>query len=263
MDRDRWSGAEAYERFMGRWSRLLADRVISDQTVRPGLRWLDVGCGTGALTQSVLTHCSPQSVLGVDPAAGFVAAAREQVTDARASFETGSAERLPLGDGDVDRVVSGLVLNFVPDQEMALTEMRRVLRPGGAATVYVWDYADGMQMLRYFWDAAAELDPGSAIHDEGDRFPVCQTGGLEGALAAVGFSDIRAGEAWIPQVFADFDDYWQPFLGGTGPASAYCASLTDPGRARLAERLVDRLPTQSDGSIRLRARAWVATAVSP
>ncbi len=262
MDQDRWSGAEAYERFMGRWSRLVADQVISGLVVPPGLRWLDVGCGIGALAQSVLAHCSPESLLGVDPAEGFVAAARERVIDSRAHFETGSAERLPVGDRVIDRVVSGLVLNFVRDPETALREIRRVLRSGGEATMYVWDYAEGMQMLRYFWDAAAELDPGSVAHDEGDRFPVCQSGGLVDAMTACGFTNIRADEAWIPQVFADFADYWQPFLGGAGPASAYCVSLGEVGQERLAERLRDKLPAAPDGTISLRARAWVATAVS-
>lgn len=167
-----------------------------------------------------------------------------------------------MGDGEIDRVGSGLVLNFVPYPDKALMEMRRALVVGGEATAYVWDYADGMQMLRSFWDAATSIDYESASHDEGDRFPVCRPGGLGEAFEAAGFTGIRASEVWIPMFFTAFDDYWEPFLGGTGPASAYCLSLTDAGRERLAQRLTESLPVAPDGSISLQARAWVVTASS-
>ena len=145
---DKWCSAELYESFMGRWSRALAAEVVTWLDPPPGLRWLDVGCGTGALSAAVLAGADPVSLAGVDPADAYVARAASGVTDPRATFQVGQAGALPVRDTSVDRVVSGLVLNFVPDAGGALNEMRRVLVPGGVAAAYVWDYAEGMMMLR-------------------------------------------------------------------------------------------------------------------
>ncbi|MGY1808020.1 class I SAM-dependent methyltransferase [Blastococcus sp. SYSU D00669] len=251
-----WAGAERYEAYVGRWSRPVARRFLDLLAVPAGRRWLDVGCGTGALTTAVLSAAAPASVTGVDPSADFVAHARATVTDPRVVFEQGSAQSLPLADGSVDVVVSGLVLNFVPDAAAALAEMRRVAAPGGLIAAYVWDYAGGMELMRHFWAAAAERDPVVGDLDEGLRFALCRPGPLRRLFEDAGLDGVAVGEVVVPTVFADFDNYWTPFLGGTGPAPAYAAALGEPDRAALRELLRRRLPVAEDGSIRLTARAW-------
>jgi SAM-dependent methyltransferase len=250
-----WAGAAAYEAYVGRWSRAVAPRFLAGLDVPAGRAWLDVGCGTGALTEAVLAACSPASVLGVDPAPAFLAHAAVQVADVRASFREGDAQALPVEDVSVDVVVSGLVLNFVPDRAAGVAEMRRVVRPGGVVSAYVWDYADGMQFLRFFWDAAVDLDPAARDLDEGRRSGWCRPGPLRD-LFAEAFEDVAVDAIVVPTAFAGFDDYWTPFLGRTGPAPAYVASLGDQQRTALREALRARLPTAADGAIGLSARAW-------
>jgi SAM-dependent methyltransferase len=220
-----------------------------------GLRWLDVGCGTGALTAAVLECASPASVVGVDPSEGFLETARAQTDDPRAGFEVGDAMALGFTDGTFDAVVSGLVLNHVPDPDTAASELARVAGPGGTVAAFVWDYASGMAMLRHFWDAATALDPDAAELDEG-RFPLCRPERLHELWQAVGLVDVTVEPLEVPTVFADFDDFWNPFLGGPGPAGGYVESRTDDQRAALRELLRDRLPAEPDGSIALTARAW-------
>lgn len=221
--------------------------------VPAGRRWLDVGCGTGALTSTVLETAEPASVLGVDPSAGFLSVARARVADARAGFEVGDARSLPVPDGAVDVVVSGLALNFVPDPAAALAEFARVSSPGGVIAAYVWDYAEGMAMLRYFWDAAVALDPAAKAFDEGSRFPLCRPEALRERWTESGLSGVDVRPIDVPTVFADFDDYWDPFLGGQGPGPVYVAGLTPEARDALRDRLHSTL---GDGPIALTARAW-------
>ncbi|MGK5113623.1 MULTISPECIES: class I SAM-dependent methyltransferase [unclassified Geodermatophilus] len=258
-----WAGGAHYEAYVGRWSRLVARPFLAGLSVPRGSTWLDVGCGTGALTGEVLAACAPAAVVGVDPSADFLASAAAQVRDGRASFRQGTAQALPVADGSVDAVVSGLVLNFVSDRRLALAEMRRAARSGGVVAAYVWDYAGEMQLMRYFWDAATDLDPAAADLDEGRRFPDCAPGPLHDLFAAAGLEDVTVEETVVPTVFPDFDDYWTPFLGGTGPAPAYAVSLADEHRAALREALRSRLPVGDDGSISLTARAWAVRGRCP
>ena len=170
--KDVWASGEAYEPYVGRWSRLVAREFVAWLGVGPGAAWLDVGCGTGALTQTILDSRSPKRVTGVDPSDGFVAFARHKVADPRAAFEVGDAQALPVADGAFDAAVSGLVINFVPDQAKAVREMRRATRSKGTVAAYVWDYAGEMQMMRRFWDAAVALDaaPRRSTRAGGFRF---------------------------------------------------------------------------------------------
>ncbi|WP_205718241.1 class I SAM-dependent methyltransferase [Actinomadura sp. WMMA1423] len=255
-DPEVWAAGDAYEAYVGRWSRSVAREFVRWLDVSVGGYWLDAGCGTGALTAAVLELADPAQVVGVDPAEGFIAHARTRMDDARAEFRVGDAQSLPLPDGRFDAVVSGLALNFVPDPRRAAAEFARVAAPGGVAAAYVWDYAEGMAMLRYFWDAAASLDPAAAERDEGRRFPLCSPEQLARLWTEAGFAEVTVGAIELPTVFADFGDYWQPFLGGQGPAPGYVMSLTDEHRDALRDLLRDRLPARPDGSIPLTAKAW-------
>ena len=251
-----WIAGDAYESYMGRWSRPVARAFITWLDAPAQARWVDVGCGTGALTAAVLAAVAPSLVCSLDASAPYVAFARRKVGDARASFAAADARSLPLVDGCADAVVSGLVLNFVPDPDRALAEMARVTRAGGTVAVYVWDYADGMQVLRRFWDVATSLDPGARPLDEGQRFPLCHLPALEARFRAAGLHGVAGRAIDVPASFNDFADYWTPFLGGQGPAPGYVASLGDSQRARLRDRLRAELPVDANGGIHLGARAW-------
>ena len=246
-----WAKGEAYEPYIGRWSRPVAERFVAWLAPARGDRWLDVGCGTGALTEAVLAT-GPAAVLGVDPAPGFVGYARERV-GGRAAFAVADAAALPARDGSVDRVVSGLVLNFLPDPPAAVAGMARACRPGGTVAGYVWDYGGGMQLVERFWAAATAVDPAAADRDEFRRFGYWQPDELTGLLAGAGLTGVRTTEITVPTVFRDFADYWTPFLGGQGPAPAYLAQLPAGTRDRVRDRLRASLPA---GPIRLTARAY-------
>lgn len=236
-----WGQGEPYERYVGRWSRLVARELLDWLEVPPGQAWLDVGSGTGALSSTVLELAAPASVTGVDPSEGFVAHARMAVPGAR--FVVGDAQELPFADGVFDAVVSGLVLNFVPDAERALRELTRVARSSGTVAAYVWDYSGRMELMRWFWDAAGDLDPAAQALDEGRRFRAFERpDNLERSFRAAGQEQVASRAIDVPTVFRDFDDYWEPFLGGQGPAPAYVASLGEEDRERLRASLEERLP---------------------
>ena len=163
VGQERWGGAAAYERFMGRWSRTLAPAYLAWLGEPPGRKWVDVGCGTGALSAAILAGYEPAAIVGVDPSKDFVAVAGDTVTDPRVRFERASAASIPVEDGWADAVVAGLVLNFVPDLDAALAEMRRIAAPGAVIGAYVWDYGGEMQLIRRLFDAAIALDPEAAL----------------------------------------------------------------------------------------------------
>ncbi len=261
--KDVWASGAAYEPYVGRWSRLVAREFLAWLAVPHGRRWLDVGCGTGALTETILAAASPGEVKGVDPSEGYVAFACEQVRDPRASFTVGNAHQLPCETGAYDAVVSGLVLNFVQQPGLAVAEMGRVARPGGRVAAYVWDYAGGMQLMRHFWDAAVALDPAARDLDEGRRFPLCTAEPLRQLFGGASLKDVEVRPIDVPTVFRDFDDYWSPFLGGQGPAPTYAMSLSEERRAALRDRIRASLSVAADGAIHLVARAWAARGTVP
>lgn len=252
---------DAYEPYAGRWSRLVAAHFVEWLDAPSGLDWLDVGCGTGALSEAILEGSEPRSVQGVDPSPEFVSFARDRLTDARAAFEVGDAAALPVEPDSSDRTVSGLVLNFLPDPRAALAEIRRATRPGGSIAAYVWDYAEGMQMMRVFWDAAAKLDADASSLDEGRRFPLCRPEPLRSLWEGAGLADVDVASIEIETVFRDMDDFWTPFLGGQGPAPGYAAGLTEADRQALRSTIERQLPVVGDGSIALMARAWAVRGV--
>lgn len=253
-----WSGGTAYERYMGRWSRKVAPQFAAWIDASPGADWIDVGCGTGELTVAILRKCEPSQVIGIDSSAAFLRVAEVQVSDPRIQFKQGDAQAIPEGDESFDVAVSGLVLNFVPDKERAVQEMARVTRPGGTVALYVWDYAGHMQVMRYFFDAATALDLGASEFDDGVRAPICRPGPLAELFSRAGLRNVEVQAIDIPTAFESFDDYWTPFLGGTGSAPKYCMSLDEGAREQLREKIRSRLPTGPDGEILLAARAWAA-----
>ncbi len=258
---DVWAIGAAYEPYVGRWSRLVAREFLAWLAVPPAKQWLDIGCGTGALSQVILEVASPSKVKGVDPSEGYIAFARDQVADDRVSFSVGDAQALPLESAQYDAVVSGLVLNFVPQPGLAVSEMLRVARPSGIVAAYVWDYADQMQLMRYFWDAAVKLDLAAFDLDEGQRFQICKPEPLAKLFHTAKLNNIEVRAIDIPTVFRDFDDYWRPFLGGQAPAPTYAMSLSEDRRTTLREEIRANLPIATDGSIHLIARAWAIRGV--
>jgi SAM-dependent methyltransferase len=253
---DRWAAGSTYEGFMGRWSRQLAVKFLSWLQVPPGAHWLDVGCGTGALTVEICERARPASVVGCDPAEAFIEYARERHADKGCSFAVGGAGTLPTRSGGFGSVTSSLALNFFADIDAAVSEMHGLIERGGVLSASVWDYSGRMDFLRYFWDAVSLLDPDARDLDEGVRFPMCRPEALTALFGKAGLRDIRCAPIEIATEFADFHDYWQPFLGGTGPAPSYVASLDEERRQALASTLQRSLPRRQDGTIALVARAW-------
>jgi SAM-dependent methyltransferase len=270
-----WASGAAYERYVGRWSRLVAREFLASLNVKNKARWLDVGCGTGALCQTILGH-EPLSVTGIDASEAFVHHAKEQLSNTQVTFLIGDARALPFDDQTFDAVVSGLMLNFVPEPEKAALEMARVAKPNGTVAAYVWDYAGkfqdenprsliahdqkdfhpGMEMMRYFWDAVSALNPTALTPDEGQRYPLCKPEPLTKLFENAGLKHVEVRAIDVATTFRDFDDYWSPFLGGQGPAPSYTMSLDEEARAALREYLRARLPRGPNGSIPLVARAW-------
>jgi SAM-dependent methyltransferase len=260
--KDSWDSGDAYEPYVGRWSRLVAPEFLGWLTVPPGRRWLDTGCGTGALAESILALAAPGEVVGIDPSPAYVTVARDRVSDdPRVGFEVGDAQALQAPSAAFDAVVSGLVLNFLPEPDGALSEMARVVRPGGVVAAYVWDYAEGMQMMRHFWDAAVALAPRVSEIDEGRRFTLCDPEPLTDLFRTAGLKKVEVRAIDVPTVFRDFEDYWSPFLGGQGPAPGYAMSLSEERRAALRERVRGSLPTNAKGEHHLIARAWAVRGV--
>ncbi len=252
---DSWNEGHPYEIYVGRWSRLIASSFLSWLKMPSHLTWLDVGCGTGALTEAILEESQPVAVIGVEPSAGFLKMAESRV-QGKAILHRGYATAIPVADGSVDVVVSGLVLNFIVDSVQGLLEMKRTTRSEGTIAAYVWDYAHGMQMMRYFWDAAMQLDSRAEALDEGKRFALCSPAALTSAFEVSGLTNIKVAPITVPTKFHDFNGFWLPFLGGQGPAPSYVASLDEESRNRLREQLRRNLPVEADGSVALVARAW-------
>jgi len=251
-----WDAGGPYERFVGRWSRLVASAFLAWLAVPAGRSWADVGCGTGALTESILTQCAPNVVIGIDRSEAFEAEARRHSTDAPVRFQVGDATALPLDAATCDVTVSGLVLHFVSDPPAMAREMFRVTKPGGTVAAYVWDYVGGMEMLRFFWDAAVAVSPQDTQMDQAERFPLCQPAPLTTLWQDLGLTAVTVRAITIPTVFHDFDDYWTPFLGKQGAAPTYLASVDAETQEQIRAVLQSRLVPAPDGSIALTARAW-------
>ena len=262
MTTDAWTDGKAYERYVGRWSRRVAEAFIRWLGVRPHGTWLDFGCGTGALAQTILATADPALVTGCDRSPGYVAYARHQTPDARANFRVAELPDLPRTGGGFDAVVSGLVLNFLPSPADGVGAMASRARVGGTIAAYVWDYAEGMEFMRVFWDAAIALDGTARELDEGVRFPLCRPDALLRLFEGAGLHGVEVQPITVPTIFQRWDDYWTPFLGGQGPAPSYVKTLPPERRVELGDAIRRRLPAAPDGTIRLHARAWAAKGIA-
>jgi SAM-dependent methyltransferase len=263
---DVFAVAPAYEAYIGRWSRPVAREFVRWLGVPAGSRWLDVGSGTGALTDVLVEVGGARAVVGVEPSPGFVRHARGRSYGAtEVQFLEGDAQALPVASGEVDVGVSGLVLNFVPDRPRMVSEMARAVRPRGTVALYVWDASGGgMELITRFWEAVVEVDPACSAIAEADRFrDVCAPEPLRALFGGAGLGAVETRAIDVPTVFRDFEDYWTPFLGGQGPAPAYLASVSEEQRNAVRERLRRILPAAADGTIRLNARAWAVRGTKP
>jgi trans-aconitate methyltransferase len=258
-----WHGGADYESFVGRWSRLVADELVDWLDVPVGRSWLDVGCGTGALTASIVMRAAPSRVVAIDRSPDFVASARARLDDPRATFLVGDAMALPAVGAPVDVVVSGLLLNFLPDPIAAVAGLRDAVRRGGTVAAYVWDYADGMQPIRAFWDVAVELASSAREQDEAVRFPLCRPDRLRRLFGQAGLAEVATREIDVEAAYRDFDDYWSPFLSGVGPAPGYCASLPADRREELRLRLLAHVTADAAAPIAMRARAFAVRGTAP
>ena len=248
--------SDAYSRFMDRWGRRLAPLLVKFAQLGAPASVLDVGTGLGALATSLASAYPHASVTGIDPSAAFIEAAAARTQNPRLQFLGGDAQALQFPDGSFDAVLSSLVMNFILEPSQALREMIRVTRPGGVVAAAVWDYGEGMEMLRVFWDEAIALNPAVALSDE-RHLALCKRGELGALWRSGGLAGIDEQPLTIDLNFESFDDYWSPFLGGIGPAGAYVAALSESDRDALRYRLVHRLcDGHEDQPITLHARAW-------
>jgi SAM-dependent methyltransferase len=252
--KDKWNSGDPYEYFMGRLSTLMAPVFLKWLNVPSDINWLDIGCGTGALSEAIEQNGRPKILSCIDPSENFIEKVMKRIS-VKGEFRVGSVENIPFENESFEIVVSGLALIFFPNLERALSEMKRVLKPNGVAAAYVWDYAGRMDFLRYFWDAAYQIDSKSKKLDEGIRFPICNSNKLIEVFQEAGLVEIESSFLDTDTIFDDFDDYWNPFLGGQGPAPSYLASLSHELQKELKNKLRERLYCEPDGSIKLLGRA--------
>jgi SAM-dependent methyltransferase len=249
------ASADAYDRFVGRYSPALAAGLIELAGVAPAMRALDVGCGPGALLSALAERLGAENVAGADPSEPFVNACRQRVPGAE--VVVAGAEALPFADGAFDATLSQLVVNFMDDAEAGVREMARVTGAGGTVASAVWDYEGEMTLLRTFWDAAGEMDEDGAAADEAAVMQWCREGDLAELWERAGLADVRAGELTVSASYEGFEDLWWPLPTGVGPAGAYTKSLDEERRAALHDAFRRRLGV-GDEPFELTARAWTA-----
>jgi len=260
MSMDRWTSGAHYDGWMGRWSRLLAQEFVSWLAAPAGLRWIDVCCGSGVVTQTIGERAGPHSVTGVDASSEQIEFARQSRARPNVNFETGDAMALRFPDARFDAAVCGLGLNYLPSPVRALEEFRRVVSPGGTIAIYVWDYASGAMFLRHFWDAAIAIDSDAATFDQAQRFPMCTQEGLLHVFEEAKLEDLSEHALEVVTRFASFDDYWEPLLTGQGSAPSYLATRDERIQTAIRDRLRATLPTNPQGVIEMPARAWAIRA---
>jgi SAM-dependent methyltransferase len=251
---DEWNAGDPYEYFMGRWSSLMASKFLKWLNVPSNKKWLDVGCGTGALSEAIEQNCKPKNLTCVDPSESFIEKVKQRIS-ITGDFRVSSVENLPFENKSFEIIVSGLALNFFPNLDSALSELKRVSKQHGVIAAYVWDYSDRMDFLRLFWDAAYHIDLKSRELDEGLRFPICDSENLINLFESANLMEVESAKLDIDTDFKNFDDYWNPFLGGQGPAPSYLASLNSELQKVLKNNIKERIRFEFDGSFKLLGRA--------
>ncbi len=256
---DKWTSGADYDRWMGRWSRLLADEFLQWLNLPAKLRWLDVCCGSGVLSEAIVERFAPRRIVGVDVSLQQIEFARAHRASPSVSFQVGDAMALPFEAASFDAIVCGLGLNYLPDPKNALHGMRRVADRGGVIAIYVWDYAEGTRFLREFWDAATAVDPEAAVYDQAHRFGLCNPESLGELFDSAGLERVTVQALDIITRFVNFDDYWQPLLAGQGSAPNYLMSRDAATQVAIRERLRHALPADEAGIIELPARGWAVS----
>ena len=246
--------ADAYDRYMGRYSVLLSAQLSDLAGVRDGQRVLDVGCGPGALTAELVERLGPAAVSAVDPSEPFVAAARER--HPQVDVRRAAAEQLPFADDAFDAALAQLVVHFMADPSAGVAEMRRVTRPDGVVAACVWDHAGGQGPLSAFWEVATDFDP--EVTDE-SQLTGSDEGDLARLFASAGLRDVDETALSVSLEHPTFEEWWEPFTFGVGPAGVYVAALDAERQAQLRERLREALP---DPPFVLTARAWTALGIA-
>jgi SAM-dependent methyltransferase len=247
-----WNDPAGYERYVGHWSRAVAPRFLDWLALPAELRWLDIACGTGALTSAILAGCGPEQVVGLDASADYLASAQSSCANPRARFIPGDATALAFPSASFDVAVSGLALNFIAF-DPALAEQHRVVRPGGVIAAYVWDYAGEYEFARRFWNAALSIDPRASAYDPGRKSKICRQENLREALIAAGCTAVETCVFDHWGEFASREAYWRTFDSRQGSTFEYLSLLTDEERLRLRDAVLSTMP--SEGSVKLKVRA--------
>jgi SAM-dependent methyltransferase len=262
-DTDRWTSGADYDHWMGRWSRLLAREFLPWLDLPRGLRWIDICCGSGIVTEAIVECCDPASVDGIDASPEQIDFAHQHRLQPNVTFQIGNALALPFADSSFDVAVCGLGLNYIPEPERGVEEFRRVVRSDGTIAVYVWDYANGARFLREFWNAAIAVDNEAADFDQAHRFPMCTPQGLQVVFEQAGLKDSEVHALDVVTRFKSFDDYWEPLTTGQGSAPNYLATRDPRCKTLIRGRLREGLPANARGEIELPARAWAIRARRP
>jgi len=266
MCTDLWTDGVLYENYTGRWSRLIADKFIDWLEVKHAHfnSCIDMGCGTGALSEALLANGVCTSLTCLDRSPDYLSFVKQRILSSGVEFVTDDVQNTSLATGAYSLVVSGLVVNFVDSPEKMLREMRRLGRSGGVLGLYIWDFADGMEPIRKFWDAAHKCKaPGVNEFDAGIRFPICQRDNLLQSVIEAGWLKPKVAPIEIDARFKNFNDYWIPFLSGQGTGPAFAVSLTDEMREEVRKTLMSLVTDSPDEPFTLRARAWAVKGIAP
>lgn len=259
-----WKNEEAYENFMGQWSRVVGKQFLEWLQPPKSARWLEVGCGTGAFTQVILDQGAPGEVIGIDPAETHLAYAKQKVAGANVVFRSGDALELPFADHAFDIAVSALVLNFVPDQDKMISEMKRVVRPSGTVALYVWDFAGRKPVAQHIAAAIAARDQAAAQRvGSGQQFQTTRREYLLKLLEIGGLVEVDTHPIEIDVRFEDFDAYWSANTGFASPVGQYVGGLSAGQREKFIAEVKQRLPVSDDGSIKYVAKANAVRGLVP
>jgi ubiquinone/menaquinone biosynthesis C-methylase UbiE len=266
MGTDLWTDGVLYENYTGRWSRLIADKFIDWLEVKQ-VRFkscIDMGCGTGALSEALLANGACASLTCLDRSLAYLSFAKQRILSSGVEFVQGDVQSTSLAASGYSLVVSGLVVNFVDSPAKMLREMLRLGRSGGVLGLYIWDFAEGMEPIRKFWDAAHKCNaPNVRKFDAGVRFPICQRDNLLRSITEAGWLEPKVAPVEIHARFKNFDDYWAPFLSGQGTGPAFAVGLTEEMREKVRKALMSLVTVSPDEPFTLRTRAWAAKGISP